>query len=479
MTFKLLRLATSAILAAAITTGAISPKGIASLTGPIGRLALLPANAQNRHKNSDEQTNIQVYEKASPAVVAITASGSRGSGTIISSDGLVLTNAHVIANARRNVVTVIMADRRRVRADIIGMADNGLDLAVLKIRNENNLPTIPLAPANSVKVGQRAFAIGNPFGLQGTFTIGIISRIDEERGFIQTDAAINPGNSGGPLLNSRGELIGVNTAIFTTREGTGNIGIGFAISVKRIEPFLTAVRQGNAPQLAQQPARRPSLQTPESLVLDEPPIQGSLRREDNVLPVDNSFFDIYTFEGRSGQEVTIEMNSNQIDSYLILLDPTGKELAQDDDGGENRNAKIQATLPENGTYTILANSAREQEFGNYRLSANTIVSQWILREEGELKFGDDVVPSDGSFYDDYQLEGRAGQSVIITLESDEFDTYLVLIGPDGRVIDENDDLNSETTNSSLRVTLPFSGKYKILANAVDNQGRGRYILTVQ
>lgn len=466
MTFPILRLATSAILAVAMTTGAIAP---------ISRLALFPANAQN----PDEQTNIQVYEKASPAVVAITASGSRGSGTIISPDGLVLTNAHVIANARRNVVTVIMADRRRVRADIIGMADNGLDLAVLKIRNENNLPTIPIAPPNSVKVGQRAFAIGNPFGLQGTFTVGIISRIDQQRGLIQTDAAINPGNSGGPLLNSRGELIGVNTAIFTTREGTGNIGIGFAISVNRIETFLTAVREGNVPQMSQQPARRPSLQAPEPLVLDRPPIQGSLRREDNVLPVDNSFFDIYTFEARAGQQVTIEMSSNEIDSYLILLDTTGQELAQDDDGGQNRNARIQVTLPENGTYTLLANSAQEQEFGNYLLSANTVESQWILREEGELKFGDDVVPSDGSFYDDYQFEGRAGQTVRITLESDEFDTYLVLIGPDGRAIAENDDRNSQTTNSRIRITLPSSGNYQILANAVDNRGRGDYILTVR
>lgn len=469
MNFSTLRLATSAILAVAVTTGAIDP------INRFSRWGLLPANAQN----ADEQTNIQVYETASPAVVAISVSGSRGSGTIISSDGLVLTNAHVIASARRNVATVIMADRRRFRADIIAVADNGLDLAVLKIRDQNNLPTIPIASLNSVKVGQRAFAIGNPFGLQGTFTVGIISRIDQQRGLIQTDAAINPGNSGGPLLNSRGELIGVNTAIFTTRENTGNIGIGFAIAVDRIEPFLAAVRSGTAPQLSERPARKRELQPPETLVLDRPPIEGSLRREDNVLPVDNSFFDIYTFEGRAGQQVTIEMNSSEIDCYLILLDPTGKELEQDDDGGENRNARMQVTLPENGTYTILANSARESEFGSYILSANTIESQWILREEGELKFGDEVVPSDGSLYDDYQFEGRAGQTVTITLESEEFDTYLVLIGIDGRVLGENGDRNYQTTNSVIQITLPRSGQYRVLANAVDNRGRGRYLLTVR
>jgi len=455
------------MLAAAIAAGPISP---------INRLGLLPAIAQN----PDEDTNIQVYEQASPGVVAISAGGSRGSGTIVTPDGLVLTNAHVIANARRNVVTIILADRTRLRADIIAVADDGLDLAVLKIRNQNNLPTIPIAPRSSVKVGQRAFAIGNPFGLQGTFTVGIISRIDQQRGLIQTDAAINPGNSGGPLLNSRGELIGVNTAIFTTREDTGNIGIGFAIAVDKIESFLTAVREGKAPQMSDRPAqRRRELNPPETLVLDQPPIQGSLRREDNVLPVDNSFFDIYTFEGRAGQQVTIEMNSREIDAYLILLDPTGQELAQDDDGGDNRNARIQVTLSETGTYTILANSAQEEDFGAYFLSANTVGRQWILRQEGELKSGDRVVPSDGSLFDDYRFEGQAGQTVTITLESEEFDTYLVLIGPDGRVLEENDDRSSQTTDSAIEITLPRRGNYRILANAIDSRSRGRYLLTVR
>lgn len=466
MTQQISHLATSAILAIAITAGAISP---------INPLGSFPAHAQN----ADEETNIQVYDKASPGVVAITASGSRGSGTIISPDGLVLTNAHVIANARRNVVTVIMDDRTRLRADIIAVAENGLDLAVVKIRNQNNLPTIPIASPNSVKVGQRAFAIGNPFGLQGTFTVGIISRIDQQRGFIQTDAAINPGNSGGPLLNSSGELIGVNTAIFSNREDPRNIGIGFAIAIDRIESFLTAVREGNAPKISQRPARKRELQPPQILVLNRPPIEGSLRREDNVLPVDNTFFDIYTFEAQAGQEVTIEMNSREIDCYLILLDPTGQELAQDDDGGENRNAIIQVTLPENGTYTILANSAREEDFGNYLLSATTSVSQWIIREEGELKSGDSVVASDGSLYDDYRFEGQAGQTITITLESEDFDTYLVLIGADGQVIEENDNRNSQTTNSSIQITLPSRGKYRILANSVDHRGRGRYLLTVR
>ena len=201
-------------------------------------------------QNVEEQTNIRVYEKASPAVVSVDTGKSNGSGTIISPDGMVLTNAHVVSAG--GTVNIILSDGRKLVADVVGFGEEGLDLAVVKIRGQNNLPTIPLARPGSVKVGQQAFAIGNPFGrFQGTFTVGIVSRIDPERGLIQTDAAINPGNSGGPLLNSSGELIGVNTSIFTRGQGGGNIGIGFAIVIDKVPAFLTAVREGRAPRVAQ------------------------------------------------------------------------------------------------------------------------------------------------------------------------------------------------------------------------------------
>ncbi|WRH68596.1 MAG: trypsin-like peptidase domain-containing protein [Planktothrix sp. GU0601_MAG3] len=192
---------------------------------------------------TEEETNIKVYEKASPAVVSIDTKKTNGSGAIISSDGLVLTNAHVVSGG--GTVTVTLADGRKLEADVIAFGEPGLDLAVLKIRNVQNLPTISIASPNSVKVGQRAFAIGNPFGqFQNTLTVGIVSRLDTNRNLIQTDAAINPGNSGGPLLNSAGELIGVNTAIFTRGQGGGNIGIGFAISVDRVSAIFARSEGG-------------------------------------------------------------------------------------------------------------------------------------------------------------------------------------------------------------------------------------------
>lgn len=364
MNTKLLPMAASGLLAASAVIGSAG-MGDFSLSQLL--LNATPVSAQP----VDEQTNIRVYQQASPAVVSVNTGRGSGSGSIISPDGLILTNAHVVANARSSI-TVIMADGRRVPADILAFANNNLDLAVLKIPGARNLPTLRLARPGSVQVGQRAFAIGNPFGqFAGTFTVGIVSRIDRQRGLIQTDAAINPGNSGGPLLNSQGELIGVNTAIFTNGSVRGNIGIGFAINIDRVQPFLTAVRQGRASRLAQTPPQRSTMmpQQTQRLVLNGSPISGSLGRGDNILPADNSFFDFYTFEGRAGQRVAIEMISQEIDPYLILLAPDGKQLAQVGDGNSRGNARIAAILPQNGTYMLLANSREPGETGAYLLRA--------------------------------------------------------------------------------------------------------------
>ncbi|NEN93268.1 MAG: trypsin-like serine protease, partial [Okeania sp. SIO3H1] len=264
----------------------------------------------------EEKTNIRVYEQASQAVVSIDTDKTNGSGAIISPDGMVLTNAHVVSQG--GVVKITLADGRKVTADVIGFGEEDLDLAVLKIRGERNLPTIRIARPGSTKVGQRAFAIGNPFGrFQGTLTVGIVSRIDRERGLIQTDAAINPGNSGGPLLNSSGELIGVNTAIFTRGQLGGNIGIGFAISIDRVPEFLRAVREGTAPLVAQQQTGMFDEKQAEKLDLNGLiEIKGNLDSESNVLPVDNSYYDLYAFEGLAGQKISIDMSSNKIDSYI-------------------------------------------------------------------------------------------------------------------------------------------------------------------
>ena len=167
-----------------------------------------------------------------------------GSGVIVSADGYILTNSHVVAEAEK--LTVTLQDERQFEAEVVG-TDPPTDLAVLKIENED-LPTAALGDSEQLATGAFVIAIGSPFGLAHTVTIGNVSAkgranvgIAEYEDFIQTDAAINPGNSGGPLVNMQGQVVGINTAIFS-RTG-GSLGIGFAVPSTMAEYVMQAIRE--------------------------------------------------------------------------------------------------------------------------------------------------------------------------------------------------------------------------------------------
>ncbi|MFG3818669.1 trypsin-like peptidase domain-containing protein [Limnothrix redekei] len=429
--------------------------------------------------NSDEEVNVRVYRTASPAVVSIETSSSTGSGSIVSTDGLILTNAHVVDDAA-SPVTVVLADGQKFEADILGFAEGSLDLAMLKLRGASGLPVVPIAPPGSVEVGQRAFAIGNPFGkFQNTFTVGIVSRLDNLEGLIQTDAAINPGNSGGPLLNSKGQLIGVNTSIYVDRDGGGNIGIGFAISTDRVLDFLAKARSGDL---------RPSIPVT-TLALNNQPLVGELAEGDRVLSQDQTLYDIYTFTGEAGNQVTIDLASGDFDAYLIVLNPDGEELAQDDDSGGQTNARITATLPSSGLYTVFVNTAATNQQGRYTLRARSggpaatnpgiQPGSLILQDSGSLTASSPRLQSDNSPYQEYRFNGRAGQRIEILLESNDFDPYLMVADPQDEKLADADDISDTNTNAALVVQLPSTGTYRIIVNAYDPQGRGRYQLTVR
>jgi len=206
--------------------------------------------------SKDEEINIDVFEKVHPAVVNIAATTlsynfwmeiipreGQGSGFIVDRKGYVLTNSHVVAKAQKIIVT--LANGRKVTASLVGR-DPTSDLAVIKIPPVSSGQVVHLGDSDQVRVGQKAIAIGNPFGLSHTLTTGIVSALNrsiktsenaEIDQVIQTDAAINPGNSGGPLLNSNGEVIGINTAIFSLSGGYQ--GIGFAIPINRARQVAT------------------------------------------------------------------------------------------------------------------------------------------------------------------------------------------------------------------------------------------------
>jgi S1-C subfamily serine protease len=203
--------------------------------------------------DSEEQNNISVYRKNIESVVNVTSRAmafdffygmvpqeGQGSGFIIDKEGHIITNYHVIADARQ--IEVTLHNRKKYRANIVGL-DREHDLAVIQIKAPDLAPMV-LGDSRNLQVGQKVYAIGNPFGLSGTLTSGIVSSIrpvKEPDGMvideaIQTDAAINPGNSGGPLLNWRGEVIGINTMILSNVGQSA--GIGFAIPINTAKAVL-------------------------------------------------------------------------------------------------------------------------------------------------------------------------------------------------------------------------------------------------
>ncbi|MDW8396886.1 MAG: trypsin-like peptidase domain-containing protein [Anaerolineae bacterium] len=237
-----------------------SPRGQAAVPTLQPTPTALPREARSA-LDQEEQVLINLYERANPAVVFIevrrgAVRAGNGSGFVIEPDGFIVTNNHVVEGATR--VDVIFADGVRTRAQIVGR-DPYSDLALLKV-NRTGLPFLELADSNEVKVGQRVVAIGNPFGLAGTMTLGIVSALGRTLSeaasdggsyanpdIIQTDAAINPGNSGGPLLDLRGRVIGVNTAIRTSAPSVlgqaVNSGIGFAVPSNTVRRVVRALRE--------------------------------------------------------------------------------------------------------------------------------------------------------------------------------------------------------------------------------------------
>jgi S1-C subfamily serine protease len=224
-----------------------------SVTGPVGNFHLTEAAAAPAF-DTEEQQNIGVYKKALPSVVNITSTEvaydffygpvpqqGQGSGFVLTKEGLILTNNHVIGNAQR--LEVMLSDKHKYKARVLAV-DKNHDLALIKI-DAPSLTPVTLSDSRNLMVGQRVYAIGNPFGLNGTMTRGIISAIRSIRGpqgnpiedAIQTDAAVNPGNSGGPLLNSHGEVIGITTMIASNGADQSS-GIGFAIPINTARAML-------------------------------------------------------------------------------------------------------------------------------------------------------------------------------------------------------------------------------------------------
>jgi serine protease Do len=377
---NVLRLGIALIVTGLVGVGVVSSLGLDTWVKKKVETDTLP---QQMTTSVEEQTRIAVFKKANPAVVAIDVGKGHGSGFIVTPDGLVLTNAHVLKNAP-STIKVLLSDptspngKKELQGDVIGKADDDSDLTFIKIRDQKNLPTLKLAKSNSQEVGQTVYAIGTPLDLS------LQSGIHDRGNLIQHDADINLGNSGGPLLNANAEVIGVNTfgwvAPVTTEGGKtigrseGRIGVNFALSAQIADTFLVALEKKDvsATALASQTQPESDRQTQEVAILptDGKAISATLKNGDPTLP-NNSYYHIYAFQGKAGQKLAIEVDSKQIDPSVILLLPDRQKIVEqnDDIAPDNFNAKLEVTLPEDSVYLILTSAFEAGEVGDYNIEA--------------------------------------------------------------------------------------------------------------
>jgi len=328
--------------------------------------------------DAEEQNNISVYRKNIASVVNITSRAmaydffyglvpqeGQGTGFIIDKEGHIITNYHVIAEARQ--VEVTLSNRKKYRATIVG-TDRAHDLAIVQIKAPDLQP-MTLGDSTHLQVGQKVYAIGNPFGLSGTLTRGIVSsirQVQEPDGMvieeaIQTDAAINPGNSGGPLVNMNGEIIGINTAIYT--ETSSYAGVGFAMPSNTIaqvynqliSPEHKVTRGSIGVQFSAQPSQAVSRVYGEGVAISDvvagsPAEQAGLKVGDTITAVDgkkvaNGDELVAEIAGRkpgSKTKLGFMRNGKPSDTTVTIADRSklfAARLGDEDDNSEDSQAK--------------------------------------------------------------------------------------------------------------------------------------------
>lgn len=476
---------------------------------PLAAMALLSPS------RGAAQDVVAITRRASPAVVtlhAFNASGrevSLGSGFFLP-DGRIATNRHVVEGATR--MTAQASNERTLgSAEYAEAVGRTADLAIL--------PRIGTAPATLTlasrlpEPGEGVVVIGAPEGLSNTVSTGIVSAIRRIQGrtLVQISAPISHGSSGGPVLNMRGEVIGVSVSVLS--EGQN---LNFAVPATELATLSSApperiaftgnLRSGNdggpgaptGPDISTQNlARLPRIAVGQT-------VTGRLASSDFVRP-DGSYADSYVYTGRAGERVTVTLRSRDFDSWVVIDDPRGPMQEYDDDGAGGLDSELTVTLPHDGQFLIVANSVAAQATGAYQMSLRSAgrgeveggsggsgargtiadLGRMTLPRiaagqsvSGRLGSGDFVRSDDNTFADGYTYAGRAGEQLTIVMRSAAFDAWLVLDDPNGPM-QEHDDDGAGGNDSRLTVTLPHDGNYVIIANSVARGANGPYTLSVQ
>lgn len=461
---------------------------------------------------------VAITRRSSPAVITLNTYNTSGRMTGLGSgfflpDGRIATNRHVVQNSAR--VEAVTQDSRRLGTATYAEAVGGptADLAILP-RITNPPATLTLARALP-EVGEAVVVIGAPEGLSNTVSTGIVSAIRriEGRTLVQISAPISHGSSGGPVLNMRGEVIGVSVSVLS--EGQN---LNFAVPVTE----LSRLAQGPRGRIALTgdlrfggegsrtgPGQRPTgpdvsdlnVRTLPRIALGQT-VSGRLTASDFRRP-DGSYADAYVYTGRAGEQITMTLRSSDFDAWAVVDDPTGPMREHDDDSAGNLDAELTVTLPHAGQYLIVANSVAEGATGAYTVSlrsgagrqdngpgssggVTSTGDEFNVRSATPIRSGQTVTGQltrsdtrrgDGSYADSYLYTGRAGEQLTVTLRAVGFNAWVVVDEPAGPFREHGG--SSGGNVARLTVTLPRSGQYIILANSVDANATGAYTMTVQ
>jgi hypothetical protein len=462
--------------------------------------------------------DIPTARKAVVTIQALDASGrlmASGTGFFVT-EGYVLTARHVLEDAAG--CRIEMSDGQQMRCTVAA-ADSVKDVAMLTVPGTPPV-TLRWGSSESTKDGDDVTVISNPLGqLPGTVSRGIISasRVVNGTKLLQISAAISHGSSGAPVLNTRGHVVGI---VRSTIEAGQSLNFATATdAIRNMSNDQTAVAEGQAllahkavlatsagasrgPGIAGGTAARPASGNPSvPVVRVGETVNGSLTSSDSLYP-DNSYFKFYQFTAPLGRPVTIDLSSDDFDPVLIVRGADLDSSIINDDGGPGCYSRISRTFPSAGPYRVLVNTTNspERQTGSFSLSISvgakpvqtgsaagadcrTVPSHAIdvgQSQEGTLSRNDVLLNSDSTYAQPWTIQGRAGQTITIDLESDEFDSYLFLRGPGisgGR--DFQDDDSGGNCHARLTATFPQSGEYEIVVNTRgDHYATGAFSLSV-
>ena len=415
----------------------------------------------------------QPLATAENAVVYIETELGRGSGVILASDGLIVTNAHVVEGARQVTVTL---QGRAVPAEVVALGHpNCLDLALIKVSNQSNLPVIPLGDISQVYKTEPVFAIGYPGPLpssSATITNGIVSNLYSRDGLIQFDGPINGGNSGGAVVNGEGKLVGIATSKIEGSHGRVVEGMSFAIAVDKVLTFVESYRRGDPAVIGYSimPGSNPDQGSlVQSLTLDGQVASGVLQPGDSAFCGDSTLADVYTFEAESGQGIMLAMASQAMGIYLVLVSPTGEVVARSGQEEPNQAAIILEKLPTTGTYTVIANALRPDQAGPYQLRATEL----LLVERGAIDSRTRPCFEGGQRCQTYAFQAQAGQPITVMIHNAEFESFLALLDASGEAV-----APEQSDYASMSFVLPTAGWYTLVVSNTEPDATGSFMVSV-